>query len=107
MVVVSSVEADRESRNFYLSVKGETEEALGRVGFRRLDVLRPSLLRGERAERHRWKRAGRWSRRSSMCWCCTVRGAGFGPSADAMWRGRFSASCGNRPRGAMFMSTMR
>jgi len=51
MVVVSSVEADRESRNFYLSVKGETEEALGRVGFRRLDVLRPSLLRGERAER--------------------------------------------------------
>lgn len=51
MIVVSSVEADRASRSFYLSVKGETEEALGRLGFRRLDVLRPSLLRGPRTER--------------------------------------------------------
>lgn len=50
MVLVSSVEADRASRNFYLSVKGETEDAVGRLGFGRLDVLRPSLLRGARAE---------------------------------------------------------
>lgn len=50
MIVVSSVEAARESSNFYLSVKGETEDALGRLGFLRLDVLRPSLLRGARHE---------------------------------------------------------
>ncbi|EZP83431.1 Nucleoside-diphosphate-sugar epimerase [Novosphingobium resinovorum] len=50
MILVSSVEADRASRNFYLSVKGETEEALGRLGFGRLDILRPSLLRGTREE---------------------------------------------------------
>ncbi|WP_281256485.1 NAD(P)H-binding protein [Novosphingobium guangzhouense] len=50
MIVVSSVEADRASGNFYLSVKGEMEEAVGRLGFDRLDVLRPSLLRGARQE---------------------------------------------------------
>ena len=48
MIMVSSVGADRASRNFYLSVKGETEEALGKLGFPRLDVLRPGLLRGRR-----------------------------------------------------------
>lgn len=50
MIGVSSVEADRASSNFYLSVKGETEDALGRLDFHRLDVLRPSLLRGNRHE---------------------------------------------------------
>ncbi|WP_333605698.1 NAD(P)H-binding protein [Novosphingobium sp.] len=51
MILISSVGADRASRHFYLSVKGETEQALGKLGFRRLDILRPSLLRG-----HRWHR---------------------------------------------------
>lgn len=51
MIVVSSVGADRASRNFYLRVKGEMEDALNKVGLRRLDILRPSLLRGERGER--------------------------------------------------------
>ena len=48
MILVSSVGAEPDSRNFYLSVKGETEEALARLGFTRLDVLRPGLLRGRR-----------------------------------------------------------
>lgn len=56
MIVVSSVGADRASRNFYLSVKGDTEEALGRLGFGRLDVLRPGLLRGRRRELRRGER---------------------------------------------------
>lgn len=60
MIVVSSVGAERASRNFYLSVKGETEQALGRLGFRRLDVLRPSLLRGRRAENRTWERVWQW-----------------------------------------------
>ncbi|MCT2399421.1 NAD(P)H-binding protein [Novosphingobium mangrovi (ex Huang et al. 2023)] len=51
MIVVSSTGAARASRNFYLSVKGETEDALGKLGFRRLDILRPGLLRGHREER--------------------------------------------------------
>lgn len=48
MILVSSVGADASARSFYLRVKGETEDALRRVGFRRLDLVRPGLLRGER-----------------------------------------------------------
>jgi uncharacterized protein YbjT (DUF2867 family) len=57
MILVSSVGADRAAKNFYLTVKGETEEALGRLGFRRLDMLRPGLLRGVRHERRPLERA--------------------------------------------------
>lgn len=51
MIVVSSVGADPAGRTLYLRVKGEVEQALGRLRFRRLDILRPGLLRGPRAER--------------------------------------------------------
>ena len=47
-VAVSSVGADAHSSNFYLGVKGETDVALKTIGFHRLDILRPGLLRGER-----------------------------------------------------------
>ncbi|OBX20423.1 nucleoside-diphosphate sugar epimerase [Erythrobacter sp. QSSC1-22B] len=48
MVVVSSVGADPYAKNFYLRVKGEVERELGKIGFQRLDILRPGLLRGQR-----------------------------------------------------------
>ena len=48
MIAVSSVSADRSSSNFYLRTKGEMEEGLGKLGFRRLDLLRPGLLLGKR-----------------------------------------------------------
>ena len=48
LIVVSSVGAERGSRHFYLSVKGEMEDALAKLRFERLDVLRPGLLRGTR-----------------------------------------------------------
>lgn len=51
MIVVSSVGADLASRGFYLRVKAEMEYALGKLGFARLDILRPGLLRGPRQER--------------------------------------------------------
>jgi len=51
MVLVSSVGADAMSRNPYLRAKGEVEAALGKLGFRRLDIVRPGLLRGKRGER--------------------------------------------------------
>ena len=47
-VIVSSVGADRASRAFYLRVKGEVEAAVRQLGFHRLDILRPGLLRGPR-----------------------------------------------------------
>ena len=48
MVLVSAAGADARSKSLYMRVKGETEEALSRVGFKRLDILRPGLLRGTR-----------------------------------------------------------
>lgn len=50
-ILVSSAGASRQSGNFYLRVKGETEDALASLGFERLDVLRPGLLLGTRDER--------------------------------------------------------
>lgn len=48
--LVSSVGAAVGGKTLYLRVKGEVEEAVARVGFKRLDILRPGLLRGERGE---------------------------------------------------------
>jgi uncharacterized protein YbjT (DUF2867 family) len=48
MVAVSSVGADPSAANFYLRIKGEMESALEGLGFERLDILRPGLLRGKR-----------------------------------------------------------
>ena len=50
MVVVSAAGADAHSKSLYMRVKGEAEEALSRVGFKRLDVLHPGLLRGTRTD---------------------------------------------------------
>lgn len=53
MIGVSSVGADAASKNFYLKVKGEVERDLAKVGFKRLDVLRPGLLKGPRSNDRR------------------------------------------------------
>lgn len=53
MIVVSSVGAASTSSTFYLRVKGEMEAALIKLGLRRLDILRPGLLRGERCNERR------------------------------------------------------
>jgi uncharacterized protein YbjT (DUF2867 family) len=49
-VVVSSVNADPQAKMFYPKVKGEAEQALMKIGFKRLDLLRPGLLRGRRTD---------------------------------------------------------
>ena len=49
-VLVSSVGADPNSRNFYLRTKGETEQELEQAGFTSLDILQPSMLLGWRHE---------------------------------------------------------
>ena len=48
LVVVSAVGANAASKNFYLRVKGEMEQALEGVNFRALDIMQPSLLLGVR-----------------------------------------------------------
>lgn len=57
LIVVSSLGADPRSSNFYLRVKGETEEALSALGFGGLALLRPSLLLGDREESRPAERA--------------------------------------------------
>ncbi|AKM10172.1 NAD(P)H-binding protein [Croceicoccus naphthovorans] len=48
MIAVSSVGADANAKNFYLRTKGEVENALKKLDFARVDILRPGLLRGVR-----------------------------------------------------------
>ena len=48
LALVSSVGADAASRNFYLRTKGEAEEAVLSLGFEKVTIARPGLLRGPR-----------------------------------------------------------
>ena len=50
MVLVSAAGADPFSKNFYLRIKGETEALVSKIGIKRLDILRPGLLRGARPD---------------------------------------------------------
>ena len=57
-VLTSSVGADAGSRTFYLRVKGEVEDAIGRCGFPSLTIVRPSMLGGDRAQSRPLERLG-------------------------------------------------
>ena len=86
-VVVSSVGADPNSRNFYLRTKGEMEQGLEEVGFTSLDILQPSVLLGWRRDMRPLELLGRLamplSIRSSAAatWTTAV-------SRRAWWGGR-------------------
>lgn len=54
-IVVSSTMADASSRNRYLAIKGRMEADARALGFDRLDIVRPGLLRGSRGPERRWK----------------------------------------------------
>ena len=55
MVLVSSVGADLASLSEYLAIKARAENDLDRLGFDRLDIVRPGLLRGPRGADRRLK----------------------------------------------------
>ena len=63
-LLVSSIGADPASRNFYLSVKGATEEAVREVGFDSVEIFRPGLLLGERPDDRPLERLGSWPARA-------------------------------------------
>lgn len=58
--VISSIGADPKSGNFYLRTKGEMEYDLKKLGFGTLNILRPSLLLGLRAETRLMEDAGKF-----------------------------------------------
>lgn len=49
-LLVSSVGADAQSKNFYLRLKGEVEETLKTLHIPYISILRPSMLLGKRSE---------------------------------------------------------
>jgi uncharacterized protein YbjT (DUF2867 family) len=50
-VLVSSMGASPRSAFFYSRMKGELEEAVKKLNFKKIIIFRPSILRGNRAER--------------------------------------------------------
>jgi uncharacterized protein YbjT (DUF2867 family) len=52
-VLISSAGASPHGKTLYLRIKGQTEEAIAKLRFRRLDILRPGLLRGWRGNDRR------------------------------------------------------
>lgn len=49
-VLISSIGASANSRIFYTRMKGELDEAVSKIGFKNLAILRPASLAGDREE---------------------------------------------------------
>ncbi len=49
-LIVSAIGANENSSNFYLNLKGKTENALKQFHFDSLDIFQPSILNGNRKE---------------------------------------------------------
>lgn len=56
--LVSSIGATSETRNFYLKMKGELDEEVQELGFKKTLIIRPSFLKGERKESRFWETIG-------------------------------------------------
>jgi uncharacterized protein YbjT (DUF2867 family) len=95
-VVLSSVGADPGSKNFYLRVKGEMEEAVSAVGFTGLDILQPSLLLGWRRQMRPLELAGRLLMPVINPFLVGAREPWRGISARAVARAMVSAARANR-----------
>jgi uncharacterized protein YbjT (DUF2867 family) len=50
VLLISSMGADKKSLIYYSKVKGKVENALAKLGFNSLSIIRPSLLLGDRKE---------------------------------------------------------
>jgi uncharacterized protein YbjT (DUF2867 family) len=49
-VLVSAVGANSKSSNFYLKLKGQVEDEIGKLGIDSVHIMRPSMLVGDRKE---------------------------------------------------------
>jgi uncharacterized protein YbjT (DUF2867 family) len=58
-LLVSSVGADKNSSNFYLKTKGETEDAVINSGIKTVHIFRPSMLLGPRKEKRLGEQIGK------------------------------------------------
>lgn len=58
--LVLAVGADTESKNYYLKIKGDTEEDIRSLGLASASIFRPSLLLGKRKEQRPLERVGQF-----------------------------------------------
>lgn len=49
--LVSSLGATQSAKNFYLNMKGKLDNRVKKIGFKKLVIVRPSLLTGDRSEK--------------------------------------------------------
>jgi uncharacterized protein YbjT (DUF2867 family) len=57
-ILISSVGANSKSNNFYLQLKGETEDAVKAAGLQSFYIMQPSMLLGDRKEVRTGERIG-------------------------------------------------
>lgn len=57
--LVSSLGASADSSNYYLKVKGKTEEDIKEMGILKLGIFRPSIIMGERDEKRVGEKIGK------------------------------------------------
>lgn len=60
-VVVSSIGANKNSKNFYLRTKGEMEANIKSIGLRNVTIIRPSLIIGKRDDFRFGEKIGEWT----------------------------------------------
>ncbi|MFY9154187.1 MAG: NAD(P)H-binding protein [Prolixibacteraceae bacterium] len=58
LILVSSMGANARSSVFYSRIKGELEDAVSLLGFKRLIIFRPSILDGKRLEKRTGEKIG-------------------------------------------------
>lgn len=57
-ILVSSMGANPKSSVFYSRMKGELEESVSKLGFKRMFIFRPSILDGKRTEKRSGEKIG-------------------------------------------------
>jgi uncharacterized protein YbjT (DUF2867 family) len=63
-ILLSSIGADKKSMVLYTKVKGEVEDAISKLGYEKVVILRPSILLGERSESRPGEAVGQWMART-------------------------------------------
>ncbi|MFV1884784.1 MAG: NAD(P)H-binding protein [Balneola sp.] len=56
--LVSSLGASKGNKNFYLNMKGRLDKEVQKIGFKKVLIVRPSFLKGDRSESRFWERVG-------------------------------------------------
>ncbi len=56
--LVSSLGASKKSKNFYLNMKGRLDKEVHKIGFQKVLIARPSILKGDRKESRFLEKAG-------------------------------------------------